>query len=65
MNKLLNEIIEKHKKWLTREDGGKRADLSGANLSGANLSGANLREADPRGAEIGRASGRERVWQLV
>jgi hypothetical protein len=31
----LAEVIEKHGKWLRREDGGERADLSGANLSGA------------------------------
>ena len=31
----LNEILEEHKKWLHR-NGGKQADLSGADLSGAN-----------------------------
>ena len=41
----LDEILEKHAAWLNDEDGGERADLSGANLSGANLSGANLRGA--------------------
>ena len=38
----LKEILDKHLKWLRNEEGGSRADLSGANLSGANLSGANL-----------------------
>ena len=38
----LNEILEKHRKWLNDEEGGERADLSGANLSWANLSGADL-----------------------
>ena len=40
----LEIILENHKKWLTNE-GGKRANLSGAELSYANLSGANLRGA--------------------
>ena len=48
----LKQILELHKKWLNNEDGGKRADLSGANLSGANLSNANLRGADLRGANL-------------
>nr|DAG84204.1 MAG TPA: hypothetical protein [Caudoviricetes sp.] len=34
----IKEILEKHKKWLNAEDGGERADLSGANLSDADLS---------------------------
>ena len=42
----LHEIIRKHNLWLQGEDGGERANLSGADLSGANLSRAILREAD-------------------
>ena len=38
--KQLAEIISAHGKWLRDEEGGKRADLSGADLSGADLSGA-------------------------
>ena len=38
----LQEILDAHKKWINNEDGGVRADLSGADLSGANLSGADL-----------------------
>lgn len=38
----LKEVLEKHRKWLTDEEGGECADLSGANLSRADLSGANL-----------------------
>ena len=38
----IKAIIDAHYKWLTCEDGGSRADLSGANLSGADLSGADL-----------------------
>ena len=53
----LQEIILAHKKWLSNEAGGERANLlwanlSGANLSGANLSGANLSEANLSGANL-------------
>ena len=51
----LKQILELHKKWLNNEDGGKRADLRGANLSGAYLRGANLRGADLRGADLSGA----------
>ena len=44
--------IDKHTKWLNDEEGGERADLSGADLSGADLSGANLRSADLRSADL-------------
>ena len=46
MIKNLNEILEKHLKWLNDENGGERANLSGADLSGANLRGANLSRAN-------------------
>ena len=52
MIKNLNEILEKHLKWLNDENDGERADLSGANLSGANLRGANLRGANLSGANL-------------
>ena len=57
MIKNLNEILEKHLKWLNNENGGERADLSGADLRGADLriadlSGANLRIADLSGANL-------------
>ncbi len=58
----LNEILEKHKKWLNNEEGGERANLcnadlhntilGGANLCGANLGGANLCSADLGGADL-------------
>ena len=41
--KELKVVVEKHGKWLRVEDGGARANLSGADLSYANLNGANLR----------------------
>ena len=33
----LKKILELHEKWLNGEEGGERADLSGADLSGADL----------------------------
>ena len=48
----LKEILEKHKMWLNGEEGGEKADLSGADLIGADLSGANLRGADLRGTNL-------------
>ncbi|WP_219993851.1 pentapeptide repeat-containing protein [Pseudomonas aeruginosa] len=61
----LAEIIGKHRMWLDGEDGGERADLSGAylsgaylsdaDLSGAYLSGAYLRDADLSGADLSGA----------
>ena len=46
------EILNKHKKWLFGEVGGKRADLRGADLRGADLRGADLRGANLRGADL-------------
>ena len=53
----LKQILELHKKWLNDEDGGKcanliGADLSGADLRGANLSGADLWDANLSGADL-------------
>ena len=48
--KKLKDILDKHLKWLRGEDGGERANLSGADLSGADLYGANLSGADLSGA---------------
>lgn len=48
----LNTIIQLHEKWLRREPGGKKANLSSADLSGADLSDADLRYADLRGANV-------------
>ena len=44
--KELNEIIASHGKWLRSEEGGKRADLRGADLSNADLRGADMKCAD-------------------
>ena len=69
------EILNKHKKWLFGEVGGKRADLCdanlcdadlrGANLCDANLCDANLCDADLRGANLRGAKNIDRVlWSL-
>ncbi len=48
----LQEILEKHKKWLQDEDGGERADLKGADLKGADLESADLKGVDLRCASL-------------
>lgn len=53
----LDEILIKHKKWLSNEVGGKRADLRYANLRYADLSGADLSGADLSGANTDKVSG--------
>ncbi len=60
----LAEILAAHKLWLNGEEGGVRANLSGANLSGADLSGADLREANLSGANLHKAdlSGADLSW---
>jgi hypothetical protein len=50
----LKIILEKHRKWLNN-DGGERAELSGAELSDANLSDADLHYADLSDADLRRA----------
>jgi hypothetical protein len=59
----IEQILKNHTAWL-RDEGGERADLSGANLSGADLSGADLRGADLRGADLRWAdlSGADLRW---
>jgi hypothetical protein len=61
----IKTILDAHYRWLKGEEGGSRANLSGADLSwanlsradlsGANLSGANLSRADLSGANLSRA----------
>ena len=51
----LNTIIQLHEKWLRREPGGKKANLSSADLRGADLSGADLSHADLRYADLSHA----------
>lgn len=52
----LAKILELHKKWLNDEEGGERANLSGADLRWADLSRANLRWADLSGANLSGAN---------
>lgn len=47
----LEEILERHMKWLRGETGGERADLTGADLTGAHLTEADLTRADLTGAK--------------
>ena len=48
----LQELLDKHKKWLNDEDGGKKANLRYANLRYADLKGADLKGADLRYADL-------------
>jgi len=51
----LQKILEKHLKWLNREEGGERADLCESNLREANLREANLCKTNLRGANLYKA----------
>ena len=48
----IQKILELHKKWLSGDPNGERADLHGADLRGADLHGADLRGADLRYANL-------------
>lgn len=49
--------LKKHAAWLRGEEGGERADLSGADLSEADLSWADLIGANLSGANLSEANG--------
>ncbi len=51
----LEEILEKHKKWLNNDESGEKADLRETNLSGADLRGTDLRQADLRETNLSGA----------
>ena len=55
-NAKLKDILDKHLKWLRNEDGGERANLTGADLSGADLTGANLSWANLTVADLSWAN---------
>lgn len=48
----LREVLEKHKKWLNREDGGEQADLHMEDLRGEDLRGEDLCGVDLYGADL-------------
>lgn len=48
----LNEILDKHSKWLNDEDGGEPADLRDTDLSGFDLSYRDLRGVDLRYSDL-------------
>ena len=62
----IQEVLKKHKLWLSGNSNGRRANLTNANLAnanltgadleGANLAGANLTGADLTGANLTRAN---------
>ena len=52
----LKEILEKHRKWLYREEGGEQADLSHADLQNADLSAAKLQNANLSYANLSGAN---------
>ena len=54
--KELKEILGRHRKWLSKEEGAERADLRGADLSYANLCDANLSYADLSNVDLGYAN---------
>ena len=60
----LKSALESHGKYLRGEEGGARADLSGADLRWADLRWANLRGADLSGADLRWAnlSGADLSW---
>ena len=55
-NEEIKKVLELHKKWLNNEEGGVRANLTGADLTGANLSYAFLRDADLSCADLSYAN---------
>jgi hypothetical protein len=48
----LKNVLDLHRKWVIGEEGGKRANLRGADLYGADLRGADLYGADLYGADL-------------
>lgn len=52
----LNEIIEKHRKWLVGDPTGERANLRGVDLSGTSIIGVSLAYACLAGATIAQAT---------
>lgn len=60
----LQEILTKHLAWCNDEEGGERADLSGAFLSNADLSRADLHKAFLSNADLSGANIDYSCWPL-
>ena len=58
----LEEILDKHKRWVKKEEGGERAELINADLSNVNLSDTNLTGADLTNANL---SGANLIWSIL
>ena len=52
----LEEILDKHEKWVNGEEGGEKADLSDTDLRHVDLRGRNLRSVNLRSADLSYAS---------
>ena len=52
----LEEILEKHEKWLEHKEDGEKADLSGVDLRYVDLRGRNLRSVNLRSADLSYAN---------
>ena len=64
MNKKeLNDVLDRHKKWLRKEEGGEAAYLRGADLRGADLRDADLKGAYLRDTDLSH-SRRRRLRNL-
>ena len=63
----LKTILKKHMMWLNGEDGGERANMSGADMSGADMSGADMRWAVMSGANMSGADmrGANMRWAVM
>lgn len=64
----IQEILRKHQLWLDGEEGGERADFSGADLSGANLSntkGIPSIACPEKGSFIGFKKARGKIIELL
>ena len=58
----LKQVLDLHAAWLGNREGGKRANLHGADLSSANLRSANLSSANLRSANLSSAMNAELVF---
>lgn len=50
---ILNEMLDKHRRWLNLEEGGECANLSYSDLRNSNLRGSKLRGSNLRNSDLG------------